>query len=282
MLIKKNALISMAVVLALAACGGGGSDSDATPSTTPPPGDTTNPPGGNTPPPATGEEQTVMEGHLLLVGDQVLFNDIGITTEQFATGAYGFAKGTNFPLQTFGLRLMPVEMTIEAGQSQRARLAIEMVDAAATGQQAVQLMINEVDIAVDASGVWTVSIPSTATLYAYARDAAGASANLAVTNLPADLISLTDISGDPSSKGLTINLDAALGEVVAGATGEQLTVFQKVAGFIGDFTLRSTLSNVEMRSQTGNAELVGDSITVTGSGQTAVSGAGVEGLLKIE
>lgn len=281
MLTKKNALISMAVVLALAACGGGGSDSPATPSTTPPPGDTT-PPGGDTPPPATGEEQTVMEGHLLLVGDQVLFNDIGITMEQFATGAYGFAKGTNFPLQTFGLRLMPVEMAIEAGQSQRARLAIEMIDAAAAGQQAVQLMINEVDIAVDASGTWTISIPSTATLYAYARDAAGASANLAVTNLPADLISLTDISGDPTSKGFTIDLDAALGEVVAGATGEQLTIFQKVVGFTGDFTLRSTVSNVEMRSQTGNAELVGDSITVTGSGQTAVSGAGVEGLLRIE
>jgi hypothetical protein len=177
---------------------------------------------------------------------------------------------------------MPVEMAIEAGQSQRARIAFEMVDAAAAGQQAVQLMINEVDIAVDAAGTWSLSIPSTATLYAYARDASGASANLAVTNLPADLISLADISGDPSSKGLTINFDAALGEVIAGATGEQLTVFQKVAGFIGDFTLRSTLSNVEMRSQTGNAELVGDSITVTGSGQTAVTGAGVEGLLKIE
>jgi hypothetical protein len=280
MLTKKNALISMAVVLALAACGGGGSDSDATPATTPP-GDTT-PPGGETPPPANGEDQTVMEGHLLLVGDQVLFNGIGITMEQFATGAFGFAKGTNFPLQTFGLRLMPVEMAIEAGQSQRARLALEMIDAAASGQQAVQLMINEVDIAVDASGTWTVSIPSTATLYAYARDAAGASANLAVTNLPADLISLTDISGDSTSKGLTIDLDAALGEVVAGATGEQLTTFQKVAGFTGDFTLRSTLSNVEIRSQTGDAELVGDSITVTGSGQAAVSGAGVEGLLKIE
>jgi hypothetical protein len=281
MLTKKNALISMAVVLALAACGGGGSDSDAAASITPP-GNTTPPPGGNTPPPATGEEQNVMGGHLLLVGDQVLFNGIGITTAQFATGAFGFAKGTNFPLQTFGLRLMPVEMAIQAGQSQRARLAFEMVDAAAAGRQAVQLMINQVDIAVDANGTWTVSVPSTATLYAYARDAAGTSANLAVTNLPAGLISLSDISGDPTSKGLTINLDAALGAVVAGATGEQLTTFQKVVGFTGDFTLRSTLSNVEVRSQTGNTELVGDSITVTGSGQTAVSGAGVEGLLKIE
>jgi hypothetical protein len=279
MLMKKNALISIAMVLALAACGGG-SDGGDPPQTTNPPAGGNPPPGGDNPP--SNVDDTVMEGHLMLVGDQVLFNGIGITLEQFANGAYGFAKGTYFPLETFGLRLMPTEMTVPDGQSQRARVAVELVDSAADGQQAAQMMIDEVDMEVDAAGAWTVSIPPTATLYVFARDAAGQTANIAVTNLPADLINLTAIDGDSTSNGFTIDLDRAFEQVVAGAPAEDQAVFNSVIGFTGDFNMRTTVSNVEIRSQSGDAPLTGASITVTGSGQPAVTGAGVQGVLQVE
>lgn len=276
MSMKKNAIVSLAMVLALAACGG--SDGGDPPATNPPPTDTNNPPGGNPPP----VNDTVLEGHLLLVGDQVLFNDIGITTEQFATGAYGFAKGTTFPLQSFGLRLMPVDMITDSGQTQKARVAFELIDAAAGGQQAVQMMINEVDVAVDAAGQWTVSVPSTATLYVYTRTATGETANATVTGLPADLIRLSPISGDSTSSGLTLDVDRAFEQVVTAASVAAQPVFNSVIGFTGDFNLRTTISNVEIRSQTGDTALTGASITVTGSDQPAVTGAGVQGMLLIE
>lgn len=280
MLMKKNALISIAMVLALAACGGG-SDGDSNPPATNPPADGGNPPGGDNPP--ANVDDSLMEGHMVLVNNQVLFNGTGVALEDFSTtGAYGFAKGTTFPLQSFGLRLMPVDMTTETGQSKRARVALELMDSAEGGQQAVQMMIDEVDIAIDAAGVWTVTVPSTATLYAYARDAAGATANLAVTNLPADLIRLASIDGDPSSNGFTIDVDRAFQQVVAGAPAEDQAVFNSVIGFTGDFNLRSTVSNVEIHSQTGGTVLTGASITVTGSNQPAVTGAGVQGILQVE
>src|SRR5438270_823526 len=115
----KNALISLAVAVVLAGCGGGGgggtpttastTSTTTTPPTTPP---VTQP---TTPPPVVVDE-SLMAGFFALVSNQIMFDGIAITTDQFADatatpkGAYGFAKGTNAPLQTFGLRLRPEDM----------------------------------------------------------------------------------------------------------------------------------------------------------------------------
>jgi hypothetical protein len=291
----KNVLTSLAVAVVLAGCGGGG-DTPATVAATTTAAATETvsptPPTDNTPPVVVDE--SIMTGHLVLVGNQVLFDGIGITTEQFAdptttitpykgAGAYGFTKGDNAPLQSFGLRVRPEGMAIDAGQTKRARLALELKDRAVGGVQVAQLLIDQVDISVGATNELTVSVPATAKLYVYVNNSAGQSANLTVSSLPADLVKMTTIADDSFSSGLTLGLDAAFASVMAAAQGDttKLAVFNSLKDFAGEFDMKATVSNVVIQKGSDNTPLVGAPITVTGSGQPAVTGAGVQGILTV-
>jgi hypothetical protein len=284
----KNALISLAVAVVLAGCGGGGGGgTPVTASTT----TTTTATTPTTPPvttPVVVVDESLMAGFFALVGNQIMFDDIAITTDQFADatatpkGAYGFAKGTNAPLQTFGLRIRPEDMGVDAGQSKTARLALELKDRATGGLQTLQVMIDKVDIAVSATSQVTVSVPASAKLYVYAKNSAGQSTNVTVSNLAADMVKLTTISGDASSHGFTLNLDAAITAALAAAQGDtaKLAVVNSLKDFAGEFDMNVTLSNVTIKKVDGTA-LAGAAITVTGSGQPAVNGAGVKGILNL-
>jgi hypothetical protein len=283
----KKVLISLAVAVFLAGCGGGGGGTPSTASTTTTTTTTTTTP--PVTPPVVVVDESLMSGFLQLVGNQVLFNGIGITTDQFANaaatpkGAYGFAEGTNAPLQTFGLRVRPEEMAVEAGQSKTARLAIELKDRAVGGLQTMQLMIDQVTISVSATNQLTVSVPATAKMYVYINNAGGQNATVTVPNLAADLVQLTTIDGDASSHGLSLNLDAAITAAINAAQGDtaKLTVLNSLKDFIGEFDMNATVSNVVLQKTDGTA-LAGASITVTGSEQPAVNGAGVKGIINLE
>jgi hypothetical protein len=274
----KNVLISIAVAALLAACGGGGGGTPTTASTS-----TTI----TTTPPVVVDE-SLMEGFLQLVGNQVLFDGIAITTDQFADttatpkGAYGFAKGTNAPLQTFGLRVRPEDMAIAAGQSKTARLAFELKDRAAGSAQGSQVLIDQVQISVSATNQFTVTVPATAKLYVYVNNGTGQSATVTASSLPADLVKLTTITGDASSYGLTLDLDAAATAALAAAQGDtvKLAAVNSWKDAAGEFDLNATVSNVTLKKVDGTP-LVGAAITVTGSGQPAVNGSGVKGILNL-
>jgi hypothetical protein len=284
----KNVLISLAVAALLAACGGGGGGSTpaSTASTSTTARTSTTTP--TTPAPTIVVDESLMAGFMLLVGNQVLFDGTGITTDQFSNtaatpkGAYGFAKGTNAPLQTFGLRVRPEDMAIDAGQTKVARLAFELKDRAVGGVQVAQLMIDQVTISVSATNQFTVSVPATAKMYIYVNNASGQNANLTVGSLAADLVKLTTISGDASSHGFTLDLDAAVTAALAAAQGDtaKLAVFNSLKDFAGEFDLNATLSNVAIHKEDGTT-LAGAAITVTGSGQPAVNGSGVKGILNL-
>lgn len=308
---QKNVLISLAVAALLTACGGGGgsdsTDTTTPPATTPPattpPATTppaTTPPATTPPDTATPVDQTTMKGFLQLVGDELVFSTTTITVAQlqnegngFPQGVGPFARGTNAPLQSFGIRVMPEEMSSpDVVEAKRVRMAFDLTEeanSAGVGETAesLQLMIDQVDISVSASNAATepnklsVTVPSTAKLYVYIKGATAAPVNLTVSGLPANVIKLNNIAGDPFSKAFTLDLEALMTHILATAQGTDLAAAQSVAAFVGTFSMKTTVSNVSMK-RANAAALTGPSITVTGSNQPAVTGAGVAGRVIVQ
>ncbi len=291
---RKNVFISLAVALLISACGGGGGDDPAPAASTPPPAAG----GGNQTPPPPVIDESVMAGNLQLVDPAVIFNitptaaGIPINVAQFepnATlpeGAGSFPRGTDAPLQSFGLRVVPEDMAPGgAGQAKRVRMAIDLTEETATvaaGEEAeaLQFMIDQVDLAVSDAGELSVSVPATAQLFVYTKNSAGATANQTVTALPADAVSFIPVDGD---QALTIDFDALFASLMASAQGDtaKLAVFNSVKDFAGTFGMGVTVSNVVIQ-KAADAVATGSSITVTGSSQPAVTGAGLQGRLKLE
>jgi hypothetical protein len=291
---QKNALISIAVALLISACGGGSDDPALSNTTQPPASGTTPPPSSGNTPPATIDE-TLMAGNLQLQDPAVIFNGTPIRVDQFEpnaglpNGAGSFERGTNAPIQTFGLGVKPEEMAADgAGQTKRARLAIDMTEEAATvgaGEEAevLQFMIDQVDLAVSGTGELSATIPSTAKLYVYTKNSAGATANMTVTDLPANAVRVVDVPDVFESRAITVDYDALFTRLLEAAQGDtaKLAVFNSVKDFKGTFGMSPTISNVAIQKP-GDAPAVGAPVTVTNSGQPAVTGAGLVGRLWLE
>jgi hypothetical protein len=288
----KNALISLAVAVVLAGCGGGGGDG-GTPATASTTTTTTTSTTATTPPvvtePVVVVDESLMQGSMTLVENLLMIderNDLAFNLAQFndttrtPAGAYEFDRGTNAPIQSFALRLRPEQMDIAAGQTKVARLAFEMKDRAVGGVQALKVLVDQVEIAVSASNQFTVSVPATAKAYVYVVNKDGQSANVTASSLPANLVKLTTINGDTTSHGFTLDLNAAITAALGAAQGNTtaLAAVNSIKDMNGAFDTNFTLSNVLINDKAG-APLVGASILVTGSGQPAVNGSGVKGII---
>lgn len=269
---QKNALIAVAVAMLVAACGGGGGDDPPAGQTQNPPGNTN--PGGNIP----KADDSLMTGHLELV-NQVQVNENPIAYSAFTGGGgWGFEKGTHSPLQKFGIRVDSVLTPVQ--NKDAARIAIDIRDASAAN--IIQLMIDKVKLASDATGELTVTVDPTAKAYVYAKTAAGAVNGVSAGALPAGIISLVQIDPlDLDSKMLSVNIEAA----IAAAKGTSTSpVYTALPDLTGKYNLSFTVSNVALRigsapDGTGGTPLVGETITVTGAQQAPVPGGGVKGVV---
>lgn len=271
---RKNVLLAVAVSVLLAACGG--SDDPAPSAST---GGTNTPAGGGN----TTVDNSLLAGTFTNVGDQLLFSETIITSAQLASfpgDAGPFAKGTNSPLSQFGIRLTPLNTATAAGQSKTARVGMELVERAASvgaGEQAetFQIMVNQVTMATDAAGALSVAIPAGSRAYIYYRPKTGAAINVNVD--AAGLVSLAPVDGDTTSNMLVFNLEAAVTRALGSAAG--LGTLKEIAG---KFDTRATVSNVAMTRADETTPLTGTAITVTNSGQPAVTGSGVAGVINVE
>jgi hypothetical protein len=81
---------------------------------------------------------------------------------------------------------------------------------------------------------------------------------------------------------LTIDFDAIFTRLLAAAQGgtARLAVFNSVKDFNGTFGMSATISNVVIQKEDDSAA-IGAAITVTGSDQPAVTGAGLVGRLNV-
>jgi UDP-N-acetylglucosamine transferase subunit ALG13 len=282
----KNVAISIAVALAMAACGGSSSDpvepvvppaapGGDTPPTTPP----TTPP---ETPPTTPPADATIQGDLTLA-NHVLFNGIGIDYAVFNNvelGAYGFERGTSAPLQTFGLRVRPnTNMWSGGAQSETVRIAIELADVASGTGQLIQLLIDQATLSISAAGALSVAVPDASRAHVVVRNSAGETVTAHSGSLPANVVRLTTVDvADPTSQGLTVDLDAAMAAAIAAAPEAQRPALLAARDVVGRFNLRMTVSGLSLIGPTGTA-LVGQAITV--GTQPVVNGGGVTGLVWI-
>lgn len=297
MLKLKNAALVTAVMLALAACGGGSDPAPTSPGTETPGGQNPggeNPggenPGGENPggenPPAN---DATFQGTMNLAANQVLFNGNGIDYGTFSTtGAYGQARGTNAPLQSFGLRVYQADMM---GQSDTVRVGFELDDVNSDAR--IQMLIDQATLAVDAEGNMSITVPDAATGYVVVRDATGQTATVQVADLPADVLRLVPIPDDSTSEGLTLDVDALMGAAINAASAEQQTLLQSMQAVEGEFTLRMGITGVELLSGTGadlsltSPLVVADQPAIAGgydadpTDEVAPNGSGVEGTFYI-
>ncbi len=262
----KNAALATAVILALAACGGGSSDPVVNDPPTQPGGE--NPggenPGGENPgdPPAT---DAAFEGSMTLAADQVLVNGNPLPYSAFVTtGLFGQAPGTYAPLQTVGLRVFQVGMN---GQSETVRVGFELADV--TDAARIQILVDQATLSVDAPGNMEISVPATATAYVVAT-VGGTTSTVAVTGLPADVVRFTPIADDPTSLGLTLDVDAIMGAALAAAPAEDQPLLQALPDVEGEFRLRLAVSGIDLQTSAGTDLALSAPLTV--AGQPALAG----------
>ena len=279
----KKTLLSLAVPVAvsflLAACGGGSDDAPATIAS----GST-----GQTGTDNAAIDQTVLSGFLRLTADQLMFSNTIITREQFATipaGAGPFTKGTNSPLTQFGMRISPVGMETTEGQSATGRIAIEMKERAASApageDEQFQILLDKVTMSANPAGGFSVADTTGAKVYIYYKPATGAAINVTLDNA-AGLVKLDPVVGDTTSNMLVFDLETAVSRSLAASTGATATTLGTLKNVAGLFDMSVTVSNLTMRQGDETTPLVGTPITVTNSGQVAVTGAGVAGSIQVE
>jgi hypothetical protein len=307
---QKNILISLAVAALVAACGGGGSDPVTPPaqqnSNNPPPGGTDNT---STAPTADAKlaSQVVLQNMVFKKSNtdfiQIAYSspdrfDFHSSTPRDATvnpptdassyGAFGFAQGTNAPLQAVGYQIS-ID-TPATADSKTGRVAFELQDqAGVTPQEILRIEIDKIISAVDANGGLTVTVPSDAKVYVFAKGAAGQ----ATVSAPATaaMVSVIDAKVDETNsvKSLVFNVDEAVGAAVTAATGTDKTVMSSVkdfgSGVQKPFEVTLLFSNLDITltpPATGTATALtgkddGKGITVDGA-KTA-SGAALPGVL---
>lgn len=294
MFTRKNTLISLAVVAFLAGCGGGGDGGTPAPSgTNSPASSTSNPPVSTAPTTDTKlASSIVLENNYMVFQSgsnnyiQIGYKDFNSNTPRDAAtnyGAYGFAKGTNAPIQGIGYQVA-VDAP-PAADSRPGRVAFELQDqAGVTPQEVLRIEIDKITSAVDANGNLTVTVPADAKVYVYASSAAGK----ATVSAPASgsMVSVVDENG---AKALMFNVDAAVSAAVNAATGANKTVMSSVknfgSGMAKPFEVTLLFSNLNMKLTDGTA-LTGKAgnkgITVDGSGLPGVLGGGATGYVQVD
>lgn len=281
---KKKLWMILATAALVTACGGGssGGGSDPDPST---------PPGGTTPDPLTGYLQ-IEEGNNLAFNNNLLprssFEDDGASG-----GIYGQSKGANSaPLEAFGFAVQNMVLESTEAQESVGRIAFSLTEQAgsvATGEveESMQFVLTNVRLASAADGTLSADLTEGAELHVFGRNALNEEVSgLVITDIPATAVRLADPEtftelGNPvgaDSTVLIVDLAAAFGA----ATAEQQTELEALADLSGRFNMNVTLSAADIRAADGTTELAGEEITVTGSSEDAVSGAGVSGNIWID
>lgn len=212
--------------------------------------------------------------YLSISNDQIAINGTTYTLAQFTSGiAIITAKQAN--LDTFAFTFLvngtPVPADVNGVQTATVSIALELTDTVAS-KRVLQVAIDKVAITIDANKQIGISVPANAKVYVYGQTRSGVNANLTLSNVASNLVSVD------SNNGVSFNMGLLFSKIASTNQNAVLTDLQNATGTLN---VTFVMSNLDLR--TSNAKpAAGLSVLVTGAGQPAVSGQGVKGIVTVQ
>ena len=201
--------------------------------------------------------------YLSMVSDSVKLNGSSTTLSAFQQGT------TVSGLSSIGLNLA---VTGTPAADTTGSMALQLTERGGSSRK-LQLMIDQVNLKVSASGVVSVSVPTGAKVYAYGHMANGTDVNLTLSDLSFTPISVVD-------NGFTLNYTNMVQKVLASAQNTSRVTAEQFVALKGTFDVKLAVSKLNVRKADGSA-FNNQTISVTNSSQS-VTGAGFEGVLTIQ
>lgn len=218
--------------------------------------------------------------YLSIQNDQISLNGTAFTLNQFTSGLT-VTGGTQASLDTVGFTFAihgtPIPANASGVKTTTVSMGLELTDTAANGR-VLQVLIDTVNISVDANNLLSASIPAGAKAYIYGKTSSSVTANVTLSNLAANSISV----GSSNTVNLNVgNVFSRMLTQAQGQPGNLGTVFSSLQNLKGTFNARFVMTNLDLRKQ-DTTPVTGMSVLVTGSNQPAVSGLGVQGIVTVK
>lgn len=222
---------------------------------------------------ATKTLEPAPKNYLAILNDSLELNGATYTLGAFQSGVTLPAL-TASPVNTisFTVAVDGTPIPENAGvMTTQSSVAVEITEDVTNGR-VLQFMLDKVDVTVVGTQL-SVKVPAGAKLYAYGKTSNGTAVNKTIENITADefIVSVDN--------KLTFNADKVLTRVVNGASG---TPFADLQNSKGKFNLKMVVSKLSIASKTDKTAVKGLSVSVTGSGQSPVTGLGVQGIVTVQ
>lgn len=218
--------------------------------------------------------------YLAIASDTVSFNGTSYTLANFKSPGVTVSSPVQGSLDTIALTFSPVgttpfTSTTGTAASTQASLGLEVKDVSTTNQRVLQMVIDKVDLALNTQGQITATIPATAKLYVYGKNAAGTSVNVTLTNVSANTI--TTASNTVSFNAGTV-LDAAIASL-----GTSNSVFSNIRNAKGIFNVKFALTNTDLYTGTSPVPADAASVQVTNTTPAIIAtGKGAAGIVTVQ
>ncbi|MDP3842914.1 MAG: hypothetical protein Q8Q81_10005 [Oxalobacteraceae bacterium] len=219
--------------------------------------------------------------YLAIQNDSIELNGTPYTLKEFLSGVplAQNPAAINTVSFAFDVKGTPIPKNDSGVMTTKVKLGLELTDTGASGR-VLQFMLDQADVTLDNNKQLNVSVPAGAKLYAYGKTSNGTNANMTLTDITADQFVAT------ANNKLTVNAGNMLARILAKVQAQPASpiqsVFSNLQNVSGTFNVKVVVSNLNISSQTDSTAVKGLSVSVTGSGQPAVNGLGVEGIVTVQ
>ncbi|HWW04752.1 hypothetical protein [Collimonas sp.] len=213
---------------------------------------------------------------LAIQNDRIEFNGNPYTLKQFSSGVVLPAKPASTDTVSFTYKVIGSPIPRNAGgvMTSNVSLGVELADTGNSGL-VLQVIVDQADLSLDGNKQLSVAIPAGAKMYVSAKTSGGTGANLTLTKISdIQFIEVVD-------NKLTVNTGIVLKHMLSQLQGQSSALLSNLKNLSGTFNTKFVVSNLNIRSETDKTAVKGLSVSIAGSGQPAVNGLGVLGILTI-
>ncbi|PUA20197.1 hypothetical protein [Glaciimonas sp. PCH181] len=212
--------------------------------------------------------------YLAITNDQIAINGTTYTLTQLTSGVI-VTSAKVASVDTFALPLSingtPIPANANGIKTATIKVALELKDTAATNRL-LQVAIDTVTVTLNANGQLSASVPASAKIYVFGQTSSGVTANLTLSNPAATLVTAG------ANNTISFNMGGLFSQIASTTQNAVLTDLQNLKG---NLNVKFVMSTLDLRTSNGTPTPAA-SILVTGAGQPAVSGEGVQGIVTVQ